>query len=89
MKVLISSGEADGTTTLETGNVERILVPILNSANMEKALEFAVLIKENRAKFTISILSRIPNYAEAETNIASARRRLEDFHSKPGYALSE
>lgn len=78
-KVLISSGEADDSPTSETATAERLLIPIINTANMEKALEFAVLIKEKRSTFPVSILTVVPNNEEAETNIASARRTLEDF----------
>ncbi len=78
-KVLISSGEAADSSVSETDISERLLVPIINTANMEKALEFAILIKENRSTSPIFILTVVPNNKEAETNIASARRTLEDF----------
>ena len=78
-KVLISSGESTDLHTSETDTAERVLIPIINTANMEKALEFAVLIKENRSTFPISILTVVPNNTEAEKNIATARQTLEDF----------
>lgn len=78
-QVLISTGQADEVRSSETGTAERLLIPIINTANMEKALEFAVLIKENRSTFPISILTVVPNNTKAEDNIAAARRTLEDF----------
>lgn len=78
-EVLILSGEADEVRSSETDTAERLLIPIINTANMEKALEFAVLIKENRSNFPISILTVVPNNTEAEKNISTARRKLEDF----------
>ncbi len=78
-KVLISTGQADEVRSSETDAAERLLIPIINTANMERALEFAVLIKEKRSTFPISILTVVPNNTEAENNIATARRTLEDF----------
>ena len=78
-KVLISSGEANDAQTSFIDTAERLLIPIINTANMEKALEFAVLIKESRSTFPVSILTVVPNNTEAEKNIATARRTLEDF----------
>ncbi len=78
-KVRISMGESDDIPRLSTGGAERLLLPILNTGNMEKAIEFAILIKDERSKFPISILTVVPNNAAAEKNVAFARRTLEDF----------
>lgn len=40
---------------------EQILLPIANTANMDKALEFAVLIKDKKSRNPLSILTVVPN----------------------------
>ena len=46
---------------------------------MEKALEFAVLIKDKKATHLITILTVVPNNKEAEKNIVKAKQSLEQF----------
>lgn len=58
---------------------ESILLPIANIVNFDKLLEFAILIKDKESENPISILSVVPNNEEAETNIAQATSKLEDF----------
>ncbi len=77
-KVLLSS-EINENQRIEVDPKERILLPIINPANMEKALEFAVLIRENRGSFPISILTVVQNNEEAEKNIILAKRNLENL----------
>ena len=58
---------------------ERVLLPIANPKNMEKALEFAVLIKDKKSTHPITILTVVPNNQEAEKNIVKAKQSLEQF----------
>src|SRR5690606_23083346 len=53
--------------------------PIANVSNIEKLLEFAIFIKENKSANPISILSVVSNNNEAEINILKARNKLEEF----------
>jgi Kef-type K+ transport system membrane component KefB len=78
-QVLVSLEEDFDSPMTGFGNREQLLLPILNPANMEKALEFAILIKESKSLSRISVLTVVPNDGEAEKNINSAMRTLEDF----------
>jgi Kef-type K+ transport system membrane component KefB len=68
---------------------ETILLPIANILNFDKLLEFAILIKDKASPNPISILSVVPNNAEAEINIARATGKLEDFVSQASAAEAE
>ncbi|MDX1604455.1 MAG: cation:proton antiporter, partial [Salinimicrobium sediminis] len=68
---------------------ETILLPIANILNFDKLLEFAILIKDKVSPNPISILSVVPNNAEAEVNIARATNKLEDFVSQASAAEAE
>lgn len=59
--------------------METILLPLANIINLEKLLEFAVLIKDKTSPNPVSILSVVPNDEQAEVNIAQAKNKLEDF----------
>ena len=56
---------------------EHILMPIANPANMDKALEFAILIKDKKSTHPITILTVVPNNIQAERNIMKSKERLE------------
>ncbi|RAV28310.1 cation:proton antiporter [Sinomicrobium soli] len=58
---------------------EHILLPIANTRNMEKALEFATLIKDKKSAYPLTILTVVPNDREAEKNMGKAREELERF----------
>ncbi len=58
---------------------EHILLPIANLYNIQKLLEFAFLIKDIKSANPVTILSVVPNDAEAEINIISTRKKLEEF----------
>ena len=58
---------------------EHILIPISNIQNMEKLLDFALLIKDKKSANPISLLSVVPNNEEAETNIARSKNQLEAY----------
>ena len=78
-RVLVES-EKETTDNLESNlQEEHILLPIANPKNMEKALEFAVLIKDKKATHLITILTVVPNNQEAEKNIVKAKQSLEQF----------
>ncbi|NJW53804.1 cation:proton antiporter [Salinimicrobium oceani] len=68
---------------------ETILLPIANILNFDKLLEFAILIKDKSSPNPISILSVVPNNAEAEINIARATSKLEDFVAQASAAEAE
>lgn len=59
--------------------MEHILLPIANLGNIEKLLEFTLLIKDRKSVNPVTVLSVVPNNAEAEINIVSARKRLEEY----------
>ncbi len=58
---------------------ESILLPLANIENLDKLMEFAILIKDKTSTNPISILSVVPNDEEAEINIAQAIIKLEEF----------
>ncbi|MET7028712.1 cation:proton antiporter [Sediminicola luteus] len=58
---------------------EHILLPIANNINLEKALDFALLIKDKKSSYPLSILTVVPNNREAERNITRARQKLKQL----------
>ena len=60
-------------------NDENILLPIVNLINIEKLLEFTLLIKDKKSANPVTILTVVPNNAEAELNIITAREKLKEF----------
>jgi Kef-type K+ transport system membrane component KefB len=58
---------------------EHILLPIANLMNIEKLLEFTLLIKDKKSASPVTILTVVPNNAEAEMNIISARKKLKEY----------
>ena len=79
-KKILLSGEK-GVFAVEkktSSRTERILLPIANIKNVDKLLEFALLIKDKRSPNPVSILSVVPNNDEAETNIVATRKKLEE-----------
>lgn len=79
---MVSEEEEARAETIQdstTYKSESILLPIANIVNFDKLLEFSILIKDKTSENPISILSVVPNNAEAETNIARAKDKLEDF----------
>lgn len=59
--------------------METILLPLANITNLDKLLEFAILIKDKSSTNPVSILSVVPNDEQAELNIAQAKTELENF----------
>ena len=79
-KMIIQETEGDEEITLRAGkHSEQILIPIANLINIEKILEFAVLIKEKKSTNPLSILTVVPNTDEAEKTIVRAKQGLEKF----------
>lgn len=58
---------------------EQILIPIANTKNMNKILEFAILIKDKKSRNPLDILTVVPNDTEAEINIRKANDTLTEF----------
>lgn len=58
---------------------EHILLPIANLQNIEKLLEFIILVKDKKSTNPITVLSVVPNNDEAEQNIIASRKKLEEF----------
>ncbi|WP_162055670.1 cation:proton antiporter [Pontibacter pamirensis] len=56
---------------------EHILLPVANTANIGKLLEFAVLIKDRKSPNPISLLSVVLNDSDAEANLQKARKELD------------
>ncbi|MGP1991774.1 cation:proton antiporter [Zobellia laminariae] len=69
--------EFDEQATTSFFKNEHILMPIANPANMDKALEFAILIKDKKSTHPITILTVVPNNIQAEKNIMKSKERLE------------
>ncbi len=78
-KIIVSAEEVAPTPTKFRGYNEHILMPIANTINLAKVLEFAILIKERKSIHPLSILSVVPNNKEAEKNIAIAKEKLENY----------
>lgn len=75
-KVVIQETEED--LDLEPGiKNEFILMPIANTVNIEKMLDFAVYVKDKNSENPISILSVVDNNDEAEKKIIKTRESLE------------
>src|SRR5690606_7566043 len=58
---------------------ETILIPIAKLVNIEKVLDFAVLIKDKKSINPLSILTVVPNTDEAEKTIHKAKQGLENY----------
>lgn len=80
-KQIIIESENDTTDLVKNNGTksEHILLPIANVSNIEKLLEFAIFIKDEKSTNPVSILSVVANNKEAEINILKARDKLEEF----------
>lgn len=58
---------------------EKILVPIANPSNIGHHVELALLLKDKRSVNPISLLGVVLNDEEAEKNIVSFRKKLQEF----------
>ena len=74
--------EGDTTFEISSSNPEEketILLPIANFLNIERLIEFSILIKNKKLKQPISLLSVVSNNEEAELNLQKARKKLEEL----------
>lgn len=60
---------------------EKILVPIANPTNIGQHVELALLLKDKESINPVSLLGVVPNNEEAEKNILSFRKQLQEFVS--------
>lgn len=77
--VVETENEAEEDAKNKTIHNEHILLPVPNVLNIEKLLDFAILLKDKKSANPISILTVVSNDAEAETNIIKTRNKLEEF----------
>lgn len=79
-KKMIKEIEENGDMALDDVVLEeQILIPIANLVNIEKVLDFSVLIKDKKSPNPLSILTVVPNTDEAEKSIIKSRQELEKF----------
>lgn len=79
-KMVIRDMESDeGPEVTSAADMEQILIPIANLVNIDKVLDFAVLIKDKKSENPLSILTVVPNNAEAEKTIIKTTQELERF----------
>lgn len=79
-KAIIRSSDEDEDLELDSAiNQEHILIPIANLVNIDKVLDFAVLIKEKKSINPLAILTVVPNTKEAGITIVKAKQKFENF----------
>lgn len=81
-KIMVSEAKETNPEEIkksESYKMESILLPLANMINLEKLLEFSILIKDKSSINPISILTVVPNDEEAELNIAQAKMKLEEY----------
>src|SRR5690554_5322514 len=77
--IIRNSDDADDIPLTSPSLQETILIPIAKLVNIEKVLDFAVLIKDKKSINPLSILTVVPNTAEAEKTIHKAKQGLENY----------
>lgn len=65
-----------------TSNIEHILVPLENSDNFSKLLDFAFVLKNKKSSSPITILNVVPNDEDAETNILKSKIKFEEYEKQ-------
>ena len=79
-KNILANSDSERTAlSFQQHITEYILVPVVNILNLEKLLEFAILIRAKKSTNPITMLSVVPNDKEAEANIFESNKRLEKF----------
>jgi len=79
-KILLTEKSSElSVSEVNLQNDENILLPIVNLINIDKLLEFTLLIKDKKSANPVTILTVVPNNAEAELNIITAREKLKEF----------
>lgn len=76
-KQIVLSGE-EGNELLQEEEPESILVPIADFSRMESLLDLAVLLKDKNSINPITILSVVPNTADAKANLQKAHKQLQE-----------
>ncbi|KAA5542996.1 cation:proton antiporter [Adhaeribacter rhizoryzae] len=61
----------------DTETAEHLLLPITNLTTLERMLEFTLLLKSKISLNPITVLSVVPNNANAELNLAKVKKDLE------------
>src|SRR5690554_5650373 len=80
VKMIVRDSDGDEDLGLNSRlNSEQILIPIANLVNIDKVLDFAVLIKEKKSLNPLAILTVVPNTDEAGKTIIKAKQGLEKF----------
>jgi Kef-type K+ transport system membrane component KefB len=79
--ILYENKEVEDKGKLHSLNGNKIIVSVSNLQNIEKFIEFALLIKTSQSNKPITILSVVPNNQEAEKNIMVSKRELEKYVS--------
>lgn len=79
-KVIAIEDEEDTESLIKASGAssEHLLIPLKVISNMDKFLEFAVLIKDKKSPNPISVLNVVSNNSEAEVNILKAKSKLEE-----------
>ncbi len=81
-KIMVSEAKETNLEEIkksESYKMESILLPLANMVNLEKLLEFSILIKDKSSINPVSILTVVPNDEQAELNIAQAKMKLEEY----------
>lgn len=82
-KTIVISGDNEiDISDSDVSNDEHILIPIANLMNLDKLLDFSMMIKSKKSLNPITFLSIVPNDVEAETNILKAKKKLDAFISQ-------
>lgn len=79
-KVIAKEDEDDTESLIKASGAssEHLLIPLKVISNMDKFLEFGVLIKDKKSPNPISVLNVVSNNSEAEVNILKAKSKLEE-----------
>lgn len=69
--------DADEGHGASVGDEQRILVPIANPATMERLIDFAFTLKEDRSRFPVVALTIVDDDEKAQAKLLQARKMLE------------
>lgn len=75
-RAIVSAEEITGPEV--SAHSENILIPIADFNNMDAMLDLAVLFKDKASVQPISLLSVVPDSDNAQSNLLTARKRLND-----------
>jgi Kef-type K+ transport system membrane component KefB len=80
-KELIIYTETNGESYVKVDifSEEHILIPIANYTNINKLVEFALMIKAIKSANPVSILSIVENNSDAESNIIKSKNELQQY----------